>query len=34
MPHGGFGGGISGVSSPEDLEIKAQFLTFLEKHLR
>jgi epsilon-lactone hydrolase len=33
MPHGGFGGGISGESSPEDLEIKVQFLTFIEKHL-
>jgi acetyl esterase/lipase len=33
MPHGGFGGGISGESSPEDLEIKAQFLAFLEKRL-
>jgi monoterpene epsilon-lactone hydrolase len=33
MPHGGFGGGVSGVFAPEDLEIKAQVLTFLEKHL-
>jgi acetyl esterase/lipase len=33
MPHGGFGGAISGPPSPEDMEIKAQMLKFLEKHL-
>ncbi|MDB6062535.1 MAG: esterase [Verrucomicrobiaceae bacterium] len=33
MPHGGFGGAISGAPTPEDLEIRAQFLRFLEKYL-
>jgi acetyl esterase/lipase len=34
MPHGGFGGAISGMSTPEDLEIREQFLQFLEKTLQ
>lgn len=33
MPHGGFGGAVTGSATPEDLEIRAQFLRFLEKHL-
>ena len=33
MPHGGFGGAMSGASTPEDLELKAQVRAFLEKHL-
>lgn len=32
MPHGGFGG-VFGVAAPEDQEMQAQFVTFVEKHL-
>lgn len=31
MPHGGFGGAITGTPTPEDLEVRAQILDFLER---
>ena len=33
MPHGGFGGGISGTPTPEDDEIRAEVVRFVDKHL-
>jgi len=32
MPHGGFGG-VFGAATPEDREMQAQFVSFVEKHL-
>jgi acetyl esterase/lipase len=33
MPHGGFGGGITGTPTPEDDEIRAEVVRFIDNHL-